>query len=55
MGARISLRLPAAEQAIVDELSAKATHERWAERLFDRDTSLWTDDADRFWVAMLRA
>jgi transaldolase/glucose-6-phosphate isomerase len=45
MGARISLRLPAAEQAIVDELGAKATQEQWAQRLMDRDTSLWTEDS----------
>ena len=46
MGARIQVHLPAAEQATVDELVARATEERWAERLFDRDTSLWTDDPD---------
>ena len=46
MGARIELRLPSVEQATVDELLARATEERWAERLFDRDTSLWTDDPD---------
>ncbi len=46
MGARIELRLPAVEQETVDELVARATEERWAERLFDRDTSLWTDDPD---------
>jgi glucose-6-phosphate isomerase len=46
MGARIELRLPAAQQAVVDELLAKATTEGWAKRLFDRDTSLWTDDPD---------
>jgi transaldolase/glucose-6-phosphate isomerase len=46
MGARISLRLPAAEQGIVDELAAKATQEQWAQRLMDRDTSLWTEDAN---------
>jgi transaldolase/glucose-6-phosphate isomerase len=46
MGARMALHLAAAEQATVDELLARATEERWAERLFDRDTSLWTDDPD---------
>ena len=46
MGARIDLELPAVEQETVDELVARATEERWAERLFDRDTSLWTDDPD---------
>ncbi|HXG25705.1 MAG TPA: glucose-6-phosphate isomerase [Candidatus Binatia bacterium] len=46
MASRIELRLPAAERAVVDELVARATDERWAERLFSRDTSLWTDDPD---------
>jgi glucose-6-phosphate isomerase len=46
MGARIELRLPSVERATVDELVAQATEERWAERLFDGDTSLWTDDPD---------
>jgi transaldolase / glucose-6-phosphate isomerase len=46
MGARIDLRLPSVERATVDELMSQATTERWAERLFDRDTSLWTDDPD---------
>jgi glucose-6-phosphate isomerase len=46
MGARIHLQLPNVEQATVDELLARATDERWAERLFDRDTTLWTDDPD---------
>ena len=30
----------------LDELVSRAQDERWAERLFDRDTSLWTDDHD---------
>ena len=46
MGARIELRLPPAERAALDELLARATEEHWAQRLFDRDTSLWTDDPD---------
>jgi transaldolase / glucose-6-phosphate isomerase len=46
MGARIELRLPAAERATVDELLERATRERWVERLFDRDTTLWTTDPD---------
>jgi transaldolase/glucose-6-phosphate isomerase len=46
MAARIELRLPPTERAVIDELLAAATQERWAERLMDRDTSLWTDDAD---------
>jgi glucose-6-phosphate isomerase len=31
---------------MLDALVARATDERWAARLFERDTSLWTDDAD---------
>lgn len=46
MGARQRLQLGAAEQAIVDELVERATAERWPERLFDGDTSLWTTDPD---------
>jgi transaldolase/glucose-6-phosphate isomerase len=46
MPSRIVMSLPAAEQAIVDALVERATAERWAERLFDGDTSLWTTDSD---------
>ena len=46
MGARIELRLPSVEQATVDDLATRATEESWAGRLFDRDTSLWTDDPE---------
>jgi transaldolase/glucose-6-phosphate isomerase len=46
MPSRIALSLPAAEQAIVDALVERATAERWAERLFDGDTTLWTTDPD---------
>jgi glucose-6-phosphate isomerase len=46
MGARIELRLPTVERATVEELLERATHEHWAERLFDRDTTLWTNDVD---------
>jgi glucose-6-phosphate isomerase len=46
MAARISIRLPAEAQALLDSLAQKATAERWAARLFERDTSLWTEDAD---------
>ncbi len=46
MACRIELRLPSVEQATFEELVVRATQERWAERLFDRDTSLWTDDPD---------
>jgi len=44
MGARMTMRLPADAQASVDALAGTATRDRWAGRLFDRDTSLWTRD-----------
>jgi glucose-6-phosphate isomerase len=44
MGARMTLRLPQDAQATLDPLVERATRDRWAARLFDRDTSLWTDD-----------
>jgi glucose-6-phosphate isomerase len=40
------IELPEAAQAALDALVEQANTERWAERLFDRDTSLWTDDPD---------
>ncbi|HET9851550.1 MAG TPA: hypothetical protein VFP56_03470 [Candidatus Limnocylindrales bacterium] len=46
MRARIELQLPPAERAAVDEVLQRATRERWVERLFDRDTTLWTTDPD---------
>jgi glucose-6-phosphate isomerase len=46
MASRIVLSLPTAEQAIVDAFVERATNERWPERLFDGDTSLWTTDPD---------
>jgi transaldolase/glucose-6-phosphate isomerase len=46
MGARMTMRLPAAAQTRVDALAAIATRDRWAARLFDRDTSLWTSDPE---------
>ena len=45
MSARMTVDLGEWEGAL-DELVARAQDERWAERLFDRDTSLWTDDPD---------
>jgi transaldolase/glucose-6-phosphate isomerase len=42
----MTLHLGPEEQRAIDELTARAQDERWAERLFDRDTSLWTDDPD---------
>jgi hypothetical protein len=47
MSSRIRLSLPQADQARYDELVERATAEAWAERLFARDTSLWTTDPDR--------
>jgi glucose-6-phosphate isomerase len=44
MGSRISIRLPRDAQTSLDAIVARATSERWAARLFERDTSLWTDD-----------
>ncbi|HUG29301.1 MAG TPA: glucose-6-phosphate isomerase [Candidatus Limnocylindria bacterium] len=46
MIARLRMSLAATERALVDDVVERATAERWAERLFDRDTSLWTDDPD---------
>jgi transaldolase / glucose-6-phosphate isomerase len=45
MAVRMKVRLPADAQARLDAAAAKATAERWAARLFERDTSLWTNDA----------
>ena len=42
----IRIDLPETARAEYDALVVQATSERWAERLFDRDTSLWTDDPD---------
>jgi glucose-6-phosphate isomerase len=44
MASRMSVRLPRDEQTLLDALIGRATSERWAARLFERDTSLWTDD-----------
>ena len=43
---KLRLALAPTERALVDDLAERATAERWAERLFDRDTTLWTDDPD---------
>ena len=42
----MTLHLPPDAEGRLAELVDQATAERWAERLFDRDTSLWTDDPD---------
>ena len=39
-----TLTLPAALQAAVDAVLQRAIAERWASRLWDRDTSLWSSD-----------
>ncbi|RKY16329.1 MAG: transaldolase, partial [Planctomycetota bacterium] len=39
-----TLKLPAALQGSVDEAIAGAVGDRWASRIWARDTSLWTDD-----------
>ncbi|MEO8273902.1 MAG: glucose-6-phosphate isomerase [Chloroflexota bacterium] len=46
MSARMRIQLPDAARAGLDRLLERANAERWAERLFDRDTSLWTADPD---------
>jgi glucose-6-phosphate isomerase len=42
----MEIRLAGADRERIDELVARGRDERWAERLFDHDTSLWTDDPD---------
>ena len=46
MASRMTLHLGTEEQRAIDELAARAEAEDWAERLFDGDTSLWTEDPD---------
>lgn len=41
-----TLTLPAPLRSVVDEAVAAAVGERWASRIWARDTSLWTDDAE---------
>jgi glucose-6-phosphate isomerase len=40
----LSLDLPGELQEAYDKAAARARDEHWAERLFDRDTSLWSTD-----------
>ena len=40
----LSLELPADLEPGYEDALTRARDERWAERLFDRDTSLWSDD-----------
>jgi glucose-6-phosphate isomerase len=42
----MALRLPPAAEARLQDLVERAARDRWAVRLFERDTSLWTDDPD---------
>ena len=52
MGSRTQLRLAAEDQARLDTAVITARREAWADRLFDRDTSLWsTDDAVQATIA----
>ncbi len=41
-----TLTLPASLQGSTDEAIARAVGDRWASRIWARDTSLWTDDPD---------
>jgi glucose-6-phosphate isomerase len=41
-----TLTLPASLQGSIDEAIARAVGDRWASRIWARDTSLWTDDVD---------
>jgi glucose-6-phosphate isomerase len=40
----MQLDLAAADSAVLEALTEHARRDTWAQRLFDRDTSLWTDD-----------
>ncbi|MDQ6794789.1 MAG: hypothetical protein M3067_08250, partial [Chloroflexota bacterium] len=40
----LSLALPGESEQAYDEAAARARDEHWAERLFDRDTTLWSTD-----------
>jgi transaldolase/glucose-6-phosphate isomerase len=44
MSARLRISLSAADRPAIDALLDQANVDRWADRLFDRDTSLWSDD-----------
>jgi len=48
-------RLPAGLQAEVDEALERAGRERWAERLWSRDASLWTSKDEAKWLKWLDA
>jgi glucose-6-phosphate isomerase len=44
MSARMEMKLGAEDRARFDAVAAHARGDRWAERLFDRDASLWSTD-----------
>jgi transaldolase/glucose-6-phosphate isomerase len=46
MSARLRISLSAADRPAIDALLDQANIDQWAERLFDRDTTLWSDDPD---------
>ena len=46
MSARMRISLSAATREQVDAVLDQATTEQWPERLFDKDTALWSDDPD---------
>lgn len=41
----LPMRLPTALRTVVEETITRAVDDRWAERLWGRDTTLWSDDA----------
>jgi len=46
MSSRITVRLPAPDEARLEALVQEAERDRWAARLFDRDTTLWSTDPE---------
>jgi transaldolase / glucose-6-phosphate isomerase len=46
MSARLRISLSDTDRPAIDALLDQANLDSWAERLFDRDTTLWSDDAD---------
>jgi transaldolase / glucose-6-phosphate isomerase len=46
MSARLRISLATADRPAIDALLDQANVDSWAERLFDRDTTLWSDDPD---------
>jgi transaldolase/glucose-6-phosphate isomerase len=52
---RQQIRLPAGLEAEVDEALERARQERWAERLWAKDASLWTNQDEAKWLKWLDA